>query len=188
MKCSKCGNNLKEFDKFCTMCGTKVQQDKFNNDNTYTLKKHYEIAIFIGIMGILILIYSIKSIAVSLSSSAIDLFFPVIVGFLTYVLAAMAIINEISFHCPNCKEEITLNQNGLTTINNDEFAHKCPKCNKELIFNNKELSVKINDSIEQAQEDTSNTVKLEELYNLKTKGIITEEEFEQKKQEFLDKM
>lgn len=34
----------------------------------------------------------------------------------------------------------------------------------------------------------SNTKRLEELYNLKMKGIISEEEFEKKKQELLSKI
>ena len=64
---------------------------------------------------------------------------------------------------------------------------KCPKCNKNLIFNSNDKIVSVNpNSDNKENRETISTSQLEELYNLKTKGIITEEEFENKKKQFLN--
>ena len=116
--------------------------------------------------------------------------FPLFLAIFTILYSDRYCSNIILFKCPNCNEEITL-KNGFTSINNEEFTNKCPKCNKKLIFNNKELSVRLNELHETTDNEINNKNGidiLEELFNLKTKGIITEEEFEQKKKEFLNKM
>ena len=187
MKCNKCGNELKASDKFCTKCGTSIEisiKTSINEDN-YTIQKNYDI--MWGMVSLAI----IFNIAFWLVGFGFSLAL-IIIEFVIYgILAAAGVFANLLFKCPNCKEEITLNQNLLTTINDNELTHKCPKCGKELIFNNKDLSVRINDITETVSNNAkhkSNTEKLEELYNLKTKGIISEEEFEKKKQELLNKI
>ena len=77
--------------------------------------------------------------------------------------------------CQYCKEKIPKNSN------------KCPKCNKDLIFNSNDKIVSVNSNSDNKENrETISTSQLEELYNLKTKGIITEEEFESKKKQFLN--
>lgn len=191
MKCNKCGNELKASDKFCTKCGTSIQNNITTsiNENKYTIQKNYEVVTgIVTLVIITLLICWLGGTSMSLRTFTFAiLLFAVIFG----ILAAAGGFASFLFKCPNCKEEITLNQNLLTTINDNELTHKCPKCGKELIFNNKDLSVRINDITETVSNNAnhkSNTEKLEELYNLKTKGIISEEEFEKKKQELLSKM
>ena len=45
MKCNKCGNELKASDKFCTKCGTSIQNNITTsiNENKYTIQKNYEV-------------------------------------------------------------------------------------------------------------------------------------------------
>jgi len=192
MKCNKCGNELKTSDKFCTKCGTSIENSIKTsiNENNYTIQKNYDIMWgMVGIIMIIDLALWLAGVRLNFWRIAIG---SIIMQFVIYgILAVAGAFANLLFKCPNCKEEITLNQNILTTINDNELTHKCPKCSKELIFNNKDLSVRINDIIETVSNNAnhkSNTEKLEELYNLKTKGIISEEEFEKKKQELLNKI
>lgn len=187
MKCNKCGNELKVNDKFCTKCGSSIENSTktSNNENKYIIQKDY--TVMWGMVSLAI-IFNIAFWIVGLGFSLAL----IIIEFVIFgILVAAGAFANLLFNCPNCKEEISLNQNILTTINDTELTHKCPKCGKELIFNNKDLSVRINDITETVSNNAnhkSNTEKLEELYNLKTKGIISEEEFEKKKQELLNKI
>lgn len=188
MKCIKCGNELKENDNFCTKCGTAVESSieaKISNaKNKYILQKNYDV--MWGMVGLAFIIN------VAFWVAGLGFCIPIIIiELVAYgILVAIGAFSNMKFKCPNCKEEVILNQNIPTMINDNESSCKCPKCSKELIFNNKELSVKINTAVENIQNNNSNkddTEKLEEWFNLKTKGIISEEEFEAKKQEILKK-
>lgn len=57
----------------------------------------------------------------------------------------------------------------------------CSKCSKEISDSSRFCKFCGNEN-----RQTITTSQLEELYNLKTKGIITEEEFESKKRQFLN--
>lgn len=189
MYCSKCNNKLNSEDKFCTKCGTPVESNVnvkiSNNENKYTIKKDYNIMWGMVSLAIIVeLAFWIAGVGFSMSF--------IIVEFVLYgILVVAGAFSNLLFKCPNCKEEITLAQNQLKVINDNESKCQCSKCNKELIFNNKDFSVRINNKTENIEQNDSNnnaTNKLEELYNLKTKGIITEEEYENKKQDLLNKI
>ena len=55
MFCSKCGNELTEEDKFCPKCGSAVEDDVIDNDNSKiehqpnTKSKRVPIVIIIGL-------------------------------------------------------------------------------------------------------------------------------------------
>ena len=93
--------------------------------------------------------------------------------------------------CPNCNEEIIVQEEQISKINDNESTYVCPKCNCKLFLNTKNKTVTKSDTIENKEHnivDNKDYIhKIEELYNLKNKGIITEDEFEHKKQELLNK-
>lgn len=93
--------------------------------------------------------------------------------------------------CPNCNEEIIVQEEQISKINDNESTYVCPKCNCKLFLNTKNKTVTKSDTIENKEHnivDNKDCIhKIEELYNLKNKGIITEDEFEHKKQELLNK-
>lgn len=108
-------------------------------------------------------------------------------------------IENYKVNCPNCKATI-----GLLISSADEAngKMKCPNCNKELgikhgyayiITTENEFLFKDNKDTtttkeEQPKDDTNNLSKYEELEKLKElldKNIITQEEFDRKKEELL---
>ncbi len=189
MYCSKCNKEIANNSKFCKYCGNSIEdsidinneQNIISDNNKYVLKKSYGIIIFLCIVlsALVIPIFMF------------DLFGGLAVAFASLIAIGSVIIstNSLIFKCPNCKEEVELSQSKLEDINDTMKTCKCPKCNKDLIFNTKDSIVNVNTITEKNEEHTTiPTSKLEELYNLKTKGIISEEEFENKKKEYLDKM
>lgn len=157
-----------------------------NEEKNYVIKREYTLTIIIIVIFSFILVPIIFSRHLDITTLVIGIFALVI-------FSIKFLITNLLFDCPNCGEQITLNENKLDTINDNESTCSCPKCNKELIFNNKKFTVRINNIIEQKKSNTNiidgkSTEKLEELYNLKIKGIITEDEFERKKQDILNRM
>lgn len=183
MKCSQCGNELKSGQKFCTKCGKKIEinENLKENERRYTEKEDKQLRVC------MLILYSIAAIPL-LFIGGFNLLVILGVAFCFGLIYIETQVTNLLFKCPNCKDDIVLNIRRLTMINDSKSRCNCPKCNKELLFNTKEKIVSINSSIERTENSNSSTSKLEELYNLKTKGIITEEEFESKKKEFLDKM
>lgn len=185
MKCSKCGNEIKQGDKFCTKCGKEVviEQNIENKEvqrGKYTEKQDYSIMIF---MLCIILIPQVLLMGFSGWSIFVILF--------TLVVFSITIITNLVFTCPNCNESITLNSRILNVVNQNKATCRCPKCGKELLFNTNEKTVNINKVIDNNNNNNAasgGTEEIERLYNLKSKGIITEEEFETKKQEILKKI
>lgn len=187
MYCSKCNKEIADSSKFCKYCGNEIKDDNsseimnIEKNNKYTIKKSYGLIIFLCIILV----------PLTLSICMYSLLGGIGVGF-TVLLAVGSVAvstTNIIFQCPNCKEEVQLSQSKLEDINDTTQTCKCPKCSKDLIFNTKDSIVKVNTITEKNEEHTTSTTsKLEELYNLKTKGIITEKEFENKKKEYLDKM
>lgn len=178
--------------------------EKYDNDNIsnvtnskYRIHRYYGF-IVLGIF-ITILIFHPKIIMDFPAYTLGDFLLDIIRHFDTFLLEIFGCVillgaivfstAELLFKCPNCKEDIKLIRNKLEDVNDTTQTCKCPKCNKDLIFNTKENIVTVNTTTDKKEQYTNiSTSKLEELYNLKTKGIITEEEFETKKKEFLDKM
>lgn len=112
----------------------------------------------------------------------------IIIGiiFIPFVLRRKTILK-----CPNCNEEIIVQEEQISKINDNESTYVCPKCNCKLFLNTQNKTVTKSDTIENKEHnivDNKDYIhKIEELYNLKNKGIITEDEFEHKKQELLNK-
>lgn len=112
----------------------------------------------------------------------------IIIGiiFIPFVLRQKTILK-----CPNCNEEIIVQEEQISKINDNESTYVCPKCNCKLFLNTQNKTVTKSDTIENKEHnivDNKDYIhKIEELYNLKNKGIITEDEFEHKKQELLNK-
>ncbi len=203
MYCSKCKKEISDSSKFCKYCGSSIsnnmQNTNINNDtnNKYRIHRYYGIIVF-GIF-ITILIFHPKIImdfpAYKIGDFLLDIiehfdtFLFEIFGCIFFLGAIVFSTSELLFKCPNCKEDIKLTRNKLEDINDTIQTCKCPKCNQDLVFNTTDKTVSINVIAHKEEEIThSTTSKLEELYNLKSKGIITEEEFESKKKEYLDKM
>lgn len=185
MYCSKCNKEISDSSKFCKFCGNEIKEDKLNEiiniekDNKYVIKKSYGLIIFLCIILV----------PLTLSICMYSLLSGIAIGF-TVLLAIGSVVvstTNIIFKCPNCNEEIQISQNKLEDINQMTSTCKCPKCNKDLIFNSNDKIVSVNSNSDNKENrETISTSQLEELYNLKTKGIITEEEFESKKKQFLN--
>lgn len=195
MICNKCKKEISDSSKFCKYCGNETINCEFNSHsensskiNKYKTTGFVGVAIFAIILIIIFLCANGSAIFTTLFDNPFStFFFTFLFGILVVAIAVSA--TSIIFNCPNCGEEIKLFQSKLEEINETTSTCKCPKCNKDLIFNTKENTVTVNTTTDNKEEHTTNsTSKLEELYNLKTKGIITEEEFENKKKEFLDRM
>ena len=203
MICSKCKKEISDSSKFCKYCGNpisnNISSENINSvtDNKFKIHRYYWL-IVLGIF-ITILIFHPKLIMDFPKYTLGDFLLDIIEHFDMFLLEIFGCIivlgsivfstAELIFKCPNCKEEIKLTRNKLEDVNDTTQTCKCPKCNKDLIFNTTDKTVSINLSTDNKEDTkTVDTSKLEELYNLKTKGIITEEEFESKKKEFLDRM
>lgn len=205
MYCSKCKKEISDGSQFCKYCGNPIgntiSNDNLSNmtENRYKIHRYYWI-IIVGIL-ITILIFHPKLIMDFPRYTFGDFILDVIEHFDMFLIEIFGCVmllgifvfstTEFIFKCPNCKEEIKLTRNKLEDVNDNTQTCKCPKCNKVLILSQKDKSVDINtnaNNIENTITTNTNTSKLEELYNLKNKGIITEEDFENKKKEFLDKM
>ncbi len=189
MKCNNCGNEIKQGYKFCTKCGKEVviEQDIESKEvqrNKYIIERQISItmAITVCTLPIIIFISAIQTVGLFNIGT-------IICGLITVGFFLRTVITNFKFTCPNCNEYITLDSRRLTMVNQNKATCRCPKCGKELLFNTNEKTVNINKVIDNNNNNNSSgTGEIEKLYNLKSKGIITEEEFETKKQEILKKL
>ena len=180
-------------DKFCHNCGTDLTEYQNNNsehkiyesqeEETYIEKYDYSGMIACFTMAALL------ELVLFFTGHGFDFWLVIVIGL---VIGCAFIRQKISFKCPNCNEEIDLLEGKIQKINDNESACVCPKCNHKLLLNNSKKTIRKNEIVVNRNlnktTENPNTSKIEELYNLKTKGIITEEEFEKKKQELLNKI
>lgn len=180
-------------DKFCHNCGTNLEEYRNNHSKhiNYGSQKEenyiekYDYSVMLAFFTIIALIEFV----LFLTGHGFDYWLVIVIGL---VMGCIFIRQKIGFKCPNCNEEIDLLEGKIEKINDNESACICPKCNCKLLLDTSKKTIRKNEIVENKNlnktTENSNTSKIEELYNLKTKGIITEEEFEKKKQELLNKI
>lgn len=154
--------------------------DKKQNNNTYIEKVDYSVMQGCIVFSIAIAIIISFTIGFELRTILME----VLAG---TVLGCLFIRHKIILKCPKCNEEIILIPEQINKINDIKSTCKCLKCNSEIIINTESKTFALKD-IEENNVIVNNTNKIEDLYNLKVKGIITEEEFENKKKKLLEKL
>lgn len=184
MYCDKCKKEISDNSKFCRYCGKKTsiytECENISKKNKYTIKRYYGILLFI-LLPIIVCIPT----CYNLEAPTICLILFVVVTIIAFFLT----LTEYKFECPNCKEQIEILEKNLKEINDTTKTCQCLKCNKDLILNTIDKTVYINQTIDEKKAGVNiSTPQIEELYNLKVKGIITEEEFENKKKEILSRL
>ena len=111
MKCSKCGNELKSGQKFCTKCGNKNNNIGSKITGTeYSTNKQVTIAILGSLLPLCFVISAIQVYGLFHIGTLICIA-------ITVLFVAMSILTFLEFNCPNCNEKITLNSRKLNTIN-----------------------------------------------------------------------
>ena len=154
--------------------------NKERTDNTYIEKVDYSVMqgciVICIVMTIIVLVvtgFELRTILIHAVAGTI--------------LGCLFIRHKIILKCPKCNEEIILIPEQISKINNIKSTCKCLKCNSEIIINTESKTFALKD-IEENNVIVNNANKIEDLYNLKVKGIITEEEFENKKKKLLEKL
>ena len=147
MKCSKCGKEIDENDKFCTYCGNENKLEDEENGNKKGRWKKYIKEFFLSKTFIIYTIIVGLIIGAFLSDTNIDISFVCFLGIYCYITILFAVIlpvwivNKITTKKMNeTKETIEINAEKNENITR-EYRKKCNVCGHIFCYTDKDVAI-----------------------------------------------
>ena len=141
MYCRNCGNEIKENEKFCSKCGSNLQEETTNTNSTniqnsvidnenYTIAEEYKMDIA-TVMTIVVISFAIFVFLIFAISLRFGYSLGTSIGIGLCIYLSYKFGKPLVGKCPYCGGDIT-------SFNKEGFD--CDKCNKRIIVvNNKEF-------------------------------------------------